>query len=423
MEDVPNSTDSPPGFFGRLGRRSYLFGGAPALLAGVLIAGIGHVQETSAATRTPTLERAAARVIDLPEALRSSIVLTSIDCVDRNYCIAVGVSLAASDTGGAPGYWPTGMPVIVRFNGHTWSGVASPSLNSAGLNGVSCVSRTSCVAVGEQASSDGDGSTLIEQYSGTGWKVVPSPDSSAFPRNSNFLQSVSCSSAGECVAVGGNNNVYAGRAEEYTPIVVSESNEAWVIDSIASPTDGHFTSVSCSLMKCVTVGDGTASDIQANGGEWAPIERYASGLSGVVCRTSCTGVGQSTRGAGISVARLVGMKWTRVSAPKTSNPTATNTLSSVSCFDDRSCVAVGQFIGSESITNTTKSKFGPLIATEAHGKWSEPPAVSLSSENEPWLFSVSCPSTHVCLAVGTTLIDAIHAPNGGYRSLAVLIQH
>ena len=32
------------------------------------------------------------------------------------------------------------------------------------------------------------------------------------------------------------------------------------IDSIASPTDGHFTSVSCSLMKCVTVGDGTASD-------------------------------------------------------------------------------------------------------------------------------------------------------------------
>jgi hypothetical protein len=227
-------------------------------------------------------------------------------------------------------------------------GVVSPSLNSAGLNGVSCVSRISCVAVGEQASSDGDGSTLIEQYSRTGWKVVPSPDSTAFPRNSNFLQSVSCSSAGECVAVGGNNNVYAGRSEEYAPIVVSESNEAWVIDSIASPTDSHFRSVSCSLMECVTVGDGTASDVQVNGGQWAPIQSYASGLSGVACGTSCTGVGRSSRGAGISVTRLVGMKRTRVSAPKASNPTATNTLNSVSCFDDQSCVAVGQFIGSES---------------------------------------------------------------------------
>jgi hypothetical protein len=116
MEDVSSSTDSPPGSFGLLGGRSYLFGGVSALLAGVLIASIGHVQETSAATRTPTLERSAARVIDLPESLRSSIVLTSIDCVDRNYCLAVGVSLLASDTGGAPGYWPT-VDARVRSSG------------------------------------------------------------------------------------------------------------------------------------------------------------------------------------------------------------------------------------------------------------------------------------------------------------------
>ena len=48
---------------------------------------------------------------------------------------------------------------------------------------------------------------------------------------------------------------------------------------------------------------------------------------------------------------------------------------------------------------------------------------AVSSRDEASVSSVSCPTAHECLAVGSTLIDAIHAPSGGFRSLAMLVKH
>jgi hypothetical protein len=94
----------------------------------------------------------------------------------------------------------------------------------------------------------------------------------------------------------------------------------------------------------------------------------------------------------------------------------------VSCPDAGTCVAVGHFIGATP-RDPARSAFGALVVTETHGKWTVAPAVAASSANEPWLSSVSCPSRHRCLAVGTDLIDVIHVPGGGFRALAVLVEH
>lgn len=426
MDDASTPADPGPRLVSHVGRPSHLVRWAAILFAAICVVSSCHDQGATAATPGSPIHRATVQLLTLPKSLRSNVDFTAVSCVDRSYCIAVGVSLPPSDTGGAPGFWPTGDSVIARFNGRTWSTMDPPPLSEAGLNGVSCISRTNCIAVGEQFAPDGDGSTLVEQYSGTGWNTVPSPNATDFPRNSNFLQSISCVSTGQCVAVGGDYNVSAGRAEVYAPLVERQSSEGWVITPLPSPTTGHFTSVSCSLAQCVAVGDGTTSDVKTTAGSWTALADYTSpGLSGVACSSgaSCTGVGQSSPGAGLSVAKLAGMTWSRVSGPETANPTATNTLSAVSCFGSRSCVAVGQFIGSQSPANTTTNAFGPLVAVETQGAWSVPPAVGVSPVNEPWLPAVSCPTVHECLAVGTTLLDAVHAQSSGFRSIAMVIHH
>jgi len=64
------------------------------------------------------------------------------------------------------------------------------------LDGVSCVSVSSCEAVGNY-SSNSLGQTLIESWNGTVWSVVPGPGPSVA-----YLYGVSCVSARSCKATG-----------------------------------------------------------------------------------------------------------------------------------------------------------------------------------------------------------------------------
>jgi hypothetical protein len=381
-----------------------------------------------AAAGTPR-PRARVALLNLPAGLRNDVVLTSISCVDRTYCVAVGVSVGPGNTGGAPGFWPIDKPVIIRFNGRSWSSFTSPSVPPSGLNGVSCLSRTDCVAVGEQTNPSGDESTLVEEYTGSTWKVVPSPDAAGFPLNSNFFQGVSCRTDGTCVAVGGDYDVNAGRAQVYAPLAEVSSEKGWVVTSVDPPTTGYFKSVSCSPAKCVAVSVSfptriaRSSVLEGNDTSWSPLGGAPSELFGASCAPdgSCTGVGQPTQASGLSVASLDGSRWKGVSLPGGPSEAETNALNSVSCADDRSCVAVGQFIGAT--PENSKSAFGPLVVTQTHGRWSVLRGPAISSRDEPSVASVSCPTVHECLAVGSILIDAIHGTSGGFRSLALLVKH
>ena len=335
LEPGPAGAARGPGVLGRTGTAEANLspartGFAHGIMALCLITGLAGVScaETvstatvaTAATAASATTRAGSVVglLTLPKPVRDNVVLTSVSCVDPTYCIAVGVSVGPADTGGAPGYWPIGLPVALRFNGRTWSSIASPSGSPVGLNGVSCVARADCVAVGEQTNASGDESTLVEKYSGTGWKVVPSADAALFPRNSSFLESVSCRSVGSCVAAGGDYDVSAGRADRYAPLLESPSASGWTLTPLASPTTGSFTSVSCSAGRghCVVVGTGTAADQETNG-SWVPIASSMFALQGVSCSAdaACTAVGQPLQGAGLSLATLAGTEWKDVAAPE-----------------------------------------------------------------------------------------------------------
>ena len=63
------------------------------------------------------------------------------------------------------------------------------------LSVVSCVSPTTCMAVGMHDGSDGQRLALAESWDGTAWNAVPTPAGSQ-------LSDVSCVSASSCKAVG-----------------------------------------------------------------------------------------------------------------------------------------------------------------------------------------------------------------------------
>jgi hypothetical protein len=239
----------------------------------------------------------------------------------------------------------------------TWSIVPTP--NTAGttntLQGVSCVSPSFCVAVGY---ADPGGVSLwralVEQWNGSAWSIVPSPDTS--PQNS-FLYSVSCASTGMCVAVG---NTYNGSHEQ--TLVEQWNGSAWSI--VPSPD---------------------TSTTQSND------------LDGVSCVSSsfCVAVGYAYNGTALLtlVEQWNGSAWSIVPSPDTST-THENLLYSVSCVSSSFCVADGEaYNGSHDQT---------LVEQWNGSAWSIVPSPDTSTPQNNDLFSVSCASNAMCVAVGTT---------------------
>ncbi|TMB87374.1 MAG: hypothetical protein E6J45_12580 [Chloroflexi bacterium] len=100
--------------------------------------------------------------------------------------------------------------LIESWNGTTWSIVASPN-NGTGFNAlydVSCVSASSCNAVGEYSSGNVE-RTLTEAWDGTAWTLVASPNNGA--NNDNVLYGVSCLAATSCKTAGNFNNGFVFR--------------------------------------------------------------------------------------------------------------------------------------------------------------------------------------------------------------------
>jgi hypothetical protein len=129
--------------------------------------------------------------------------LTGVACATTTSCEAVGT------------YAPSGQRTLVEhFNGTTWSIATTPNpagATNAVLGGVTCVSATNCFAVGNSSTSSGS-KTLVEQWSGTAWSIVTSPNPAA--ATDSTLTGVACPGAANCYAVG----TYHGNASDRTLI-------------------------------------------------------------------------------------------------------------------------------------------------------------------------------------------------------------
>jgi uncharacterized repeat protein (TIGR01451 family) len=115
-------------------------------------------------------------------------------CVEDGKCSAVGIERTSEAT----------QALAESGSSNGWALDGGADTNPAQLNAldaVTCVSDADCWAAGEY---DSTGQflfqTLIEERTGAGWKIVPSPDAGS--GDSNVLQGIGCAGAGDCWAVG-----------------------------------------------------------------------------------------------------------------------------------------------------------------------------------------------------------------------------
>jgi hypothetical protein len=275
--------------------------------------------------------------------------LNSVSCTSASFCMAVGFSYAASP--------PNSGNLAEMYNGSTWSVLQTPDVvgDQNQLNAVSCSSAVSCVAVGfyDTGTPDQD-LTLVENYNGTDWSIISSPNETA--TGDNVLNGVSCPTVSTCTASG----VWYSNGGDGNTLIESESDGTWSV--ITTPdvadSDNFLKGISCtSSSSCTAVGAADSSPsahapllLTEAGGTWSiaanpPQPTAASGLAAVSCSaaTSCIAVGNYfTTPANLQQTLIMsenGGAWSVVSSPNVG--TGDNFLDGASCTSGFSCVAVG----------------------------------------------------------------------------------
>jgi IPT/TIG domain len=223
---------------------------------------------------------------------------TGVSCISSLYCTAVGYGYGGS------GLWQT---LAESWDGTTWSIGPSPDPGHDNvLNGVSCTSSTRCQAVGYASNIDGIfQATLIESWDGTSWSIVPSPN----PGFANALNGVSCVSSTSCEAVG--NYAAATIPTKAQSAIETWNGVQWSVATSRDPGSGEddLTGVSCtSTNDCEAVGVYANKGSGAmytlveswSGSAWtvatSPNPSVYNALSGVSCTdsTDCQAVGNHT---------------------------------------------------------------------------------------------------------------------------------
>jgi hypothetical protein len=355
--------------------------------------------------------------------------LASVSCVDATYCEAVGTIHRSNS------WIPSGSdtPVIMHFDGRTWSRSLAPNPTNGVLHGVDCARRGSCVAVGQV-----NGDPLVEELHGTTWAVTPAPKPDTFAQNYSWLQSVSCRAVDECVAVGVDSGTgYARGVEPNLALIEQQGPNGWQLAPPVAPLvptpmpsatgdvtvpfndlDASFLiSVSCWAAGCVAVGDGESYVLR--GGSWSAISSTLANSVSCSAGGTCTAVGPKaaiqdyiTLG---TIEMLSGSAWK--SYPQLDIVAGSNLLDSVSCATSQSCVVVGSYAGS---FTATSERSGILIDVQHNNVWRQFTIPQKSSESDDDITSVSCPSPHLCIGVGPGSVGP-QVPSGPVHTHAVRI--
>lgn len=330
--------------------------------------------------------------VPTPNPLGPDGQLLPVSCPSTTACIAVGTYVDASGTG---------VTLAERWNGAAWSQLSTPNPPGAQvsyLQGVSCTSASSCVAVGFYLDGSGASHAFAEGWNGTTWTLESVPEPSG--AQNSVLNAVSCSSASTCAAVGDYTNtsgVEVTLAEHWNGV-------AWAVQSTPSPAGAQFSflsGINClSSTACVAVGlsdqgslaersDGTSWSIQSTPTSASP----GAALFSVSCTSSfaCLAVGSTAPGTGMTLAeRWNGTKWTVQSTPNPSGAQDT-VLNSIACSSSSACTAVGWSFDSSNTASTVAERW------DGHD-W------SLQSTPNKFGFSqlggVACPGASACVAVG-----------------------
>jgi hypothetical protein len=250
----------------------------------------------------------------------SGSVLYGISCSSATSCTAVGQEYPSVNFGGGPK--PT-EPVAEHWNGSAWTVQTTPILSgsdsSGALQAVSCVSATSCTAVGYALGTTNPDlnplTLLVEHWNGRAWAVQDAPDPyKPGPRATSTLTGVSCTSARNCIAVGYFTPPSGPTDESTRPLTEHWNGRTWAVRDARLPAGTNkngFNAVSChSATACTATGFTGPEDSQAtstlaeqwNGRAWTiartpnPAGPYSSLFDGVWCvsSTTCSAVGSNS---------------------------------------------------------------------------------------------------------------------------------
>lgn len=258
--------------------------------------------------------------------------------------------------------------------------------DGGGLTDVSCAAPGDCTAIGRYTDAHrADHGVLFNEsrgHWGTGVRLQLPVNAVAPPKPKSEtidllgLAGISCSSVGNCVAVG----TYETNAEVWDPLIVAEHG-------------GHWSRA-----------------IEAPLPAGAPIEGQNAVLLSINCNHTgaCSAAGEYVDPSGHQQSLLVsgsGDSWTAAptpAAPSDANSDPNIIPSSISCAATGACAAVGTYI------NPLQNSLG-LLLNEAGGQWGGGTGATLPADAAPAgtvgdqtvvLSSVACPQSGSCTAVG-----------------------
>ncbi len=299
---------------------------------------------------------------------------------------------------------------------------ASPSANSF-VTGTSCAAAGNCVSVGAYQTGPSAASGLIETLSDGTWTALEAPVPAGGSNGELF--GVSCPAVGQCAASGSYVDGSGNRQAE--ALVLSQGT--WTATGIAAPADAATNpNVALVNISCPTIGTCVAGGFYENsgpftegllvtqsGGSWtavsAPLPAGAASpahsfVLNVACSGpgSCEAVGQYTDALShtqVLLDALSGGTWaaTAVTLPAGADPAAGAALEGVACPKSGPCTGVGGYTntGGDVVPLVVTGSGGGAVATEGP----LPPDAAASGSGEDVLFSVACPSSTACQAVGT----------------------
>jgi hypothetical protein len=290
------------------------------------------------------------RILPTPNAKGKDLSqFTAVSCASAHACEAVGY--ADEGTAGP-------INLAEAYNGTKWTfqKVRDPARNSGvSLNGVSCLSAESCIAVGFYRTRSGAFAAIAERWNGSSWRIQALPRVTKQP---TALEGVSCYSASACVAVG-----YLVKAGNTEPLAERWNGRSWKVQNASHTPGGLLEAASClTTNACTAVGQ---NDSATNGEELA--ERW-NGSKWAVQKT--------------------------VAPPDYQAANLPTGLVAVTCLSARACIALGQYQPDQNaaafaeVWNGTKWR---LQATKV-------PVLSMWAE----LLGLSCSAAR-CVAAGDTI--------------------
>jgi lysophospholipase L1-like esterase len=260
--------------------------------------------------------------------------LQAVSCSSATSCLAVG-------------YAGT-LPLAETWNGASWHLVPPQNYGADGsrLASVSCTSPNSCDAVGTYQDEHGWEHPLVEHWEGAAWTVqqVADPDPPGPNANNSELDGVSCPTAISCMAVG---TTWSQAEDGYRSLTENTNGSVWyeqAFPDLPETFQDPLESVSCTAStNCVAVGAYSKKDEIESAGilaghwtgtAWTPF--LTSGGSESLRSIACTPTSWC-----LAVSQGEDMTETWTGSLWTENTPTPGLVNAVACVTEHECIAVG----------------------------------------------------------------------------------